>query len=586
MKGSCFHTVALLVAAAPVAASNAGVVPLTSVRVASGLSRPVDLKAAPGTTNRLYVCEQHTGRVKILNAATGVTESTFLDIDGIATGNEQGLLGIAFHPDFANNGQFFVNLTISTGTTHIRRYTALGDPTTSLTANLASAFTIMTYAQPFTNHNGGWIEFGPDGYLYIAAGDGGSANDPGNRAQDITLQRLGKILRIDVDSDAFPADPNENWAAPVDNPFVGVTGDDEIWHYGLRNPWRCSFDSATGDLYIGDVGQGAREEISFQPAGMGGLNYGWRCMEGIACTGLTGCTCNDPALELPIHDYTHAAGACSVTGGYVYRGCNMPAMHGVYFFADFCNSQIWSFRYDGVSVTEFTNRTAELTPDIGVIGSISSFGTDALGEIYICDLGGEVFKILPESVSQDCNSNLQLDSCDIASGYSRDLNANNKPDECEEQGTPFCFGDGTGVACPCFNFGLTGEGCLTTSGRGMLLTTIGTTSISTDDLMLVADNVPLNNTGIFYAATNSVAGNLLYDGIQCAVGNAFRFQGQVASTSTVTDTNLVAQDTFGLFFTSGTTYYFHYFSRDNQAGPSPCGGFANLSNSVSVVMTP
>ena len=293
----------------------------------------------------------------------------------------------------------------------------------------------------------------------------------------------------------------------------------------------------------------------------------------------------EPMIELPIHDYTHSFG-CSVTGGIVYRGCNMPAMHGVYFFADYCSGRIWSLRYDGTTVSEFTERTSELTPDAGFIGSISSFGTDSQGEIYVVDLGGEIFKILPQNVTQDCNGNNQQDSCDIASGYSRDLNGNGKPDECEEQGTPLCLGDGSGPACPCFNFGQPGEGCLTTSDHGMLLTAIGTTSISADDLVLVADFVPVSNTGLFFAGTSSGSGIQLYDGVHCVAGSSFRFQGRFAATSTVTDTGLAAQDPFGLFFSPGGTYTFHYFSRDNQAGPSPCNGFANLSSAVSVTMTP
>jgi glucose/arabinose dehydrogenase len=415
--------------------------PLASVRVASGLSRPVFVTAPPQDYHRVFIVEQQTGIIKILNLDTGVINATpFLDIDGLATGNEQGLLGLAFHPGYDNNGLFYVNLTIADGTTEIRRYQVSADPDI---ADAGSMTLILSYAQPFSNHNGGWTCFGPDGYLYISAGDGGSGNDPGNRAQDITDQLLGKLLRIDVNGDDFPADPNRNYAIPPDNPFVGVTGDDEIWAYGLRNPWRCSFDRATDDLYIADVGQDAWEEIDFQPASStGGENYGWRCMEATHCTGLTGCTCNDAGLTLPIYEYSHGGSPsrCSITGGYVYRGCAIPDLQGTYFFADYCSNQIWSFRFDGFAISEFTDRTAELAPNVGTIASISSFGEDAYGELYVCDLsGGEVFKIVPAGGPPiDCNNNGVADDCEILDGSAADVNHNGMPDDCE------CIGDVNG----------------------------------------------------------------------------------------------------------------------------------------------
>jgi glucose/arabinose dehydrogenase len=261
---------------------------------------------------------------------------------------------------------------------------------------------VLSLSQPDTNHNGGWLEFGPDGYLYVAQGDGGSGNDPwgaiGN-GQNINVL-LGKMLRIDPSGDDFPGDPANNYSIPVDNPFVGIAGADEIWAWGLRNPWRNSFDRLTGDLYIADVGQNVIEEINFQPvSSVGGENYGWRCMEGFNCTGLSGCTCNAPALELPFQTYTHGGSPfrCSITGGYVYRGCAIPDLKGTYFYADHCSNQIWSLRYDGASITAFQDRTSELDPAGALsIVSVSSFGEDANGEMYICDLnGGEVFRIIP-----------------------------------------------------------------------------------------------------------------------------------------------------------------------------------------------
>ena len=240
----------------------------TAERVASGLSRPVYAVAPRGDLNRLFIAEQGSGgtaRIKVLDLDSGGV-STFLSITGLSTGGEEGLLGLAFHPDYLTNGHFYVYTTPTGQTrTRIARYTAQGDPAVSNAADASSFFLILEIAQPFMNQNGGWMDFGPiDDYLYVATGDGGSSGDPQNNANDITNELLGKILRIDVDGDDFPADSTRNYAIPSDNPFVGATGDDEIWAYGLRNPWRCSFDRATGDLYIGDVGQNLREEIDLQ----------------------------------------------------------------------------------------------------------------------------------------------------------------------------------------------------------------------------------------------------------------------------------------------------------------------------------
>ncbi len=389
---------------------NNGMTALTTVRVAYGLSRPVFITAPPNDFDgdrrsaRLFILEQHTGRVKILNLATlEINRGTpFLTIPNLATGNEQGLLGMAFAPDYGSSGRFYVNYTRLTGpssaVTEIARGTVSGDPDVANT----SLEVILSFTQPFSNHNGGWIGFGPDGFLYIATGDGGSADDPGNRAQDITDQLLGKLLRLDV-SGQTPSAGGARFAVPTDNPFVGLDGDDFIWAYGLRNPWACCFDRETGDLYLADVGQASVEEINFQPAGRpGGKNYGWPCMEGGSCLGSRpGCACNGrqagnaDALTLPIYEYTHSSG-CSVTGGYVYRGSAIPDLQGTYFFADFCSDWILSFRHDGKEVTQLTDRTQELKPGGSLsIGSISSFGEDAGGELYICDLfDGEIFKIV------------------------------------------------------------------------------------------------------------------------------------------------------------------------------------------------
>lgn len=432
-----------LVALTTAGSALAQKVPLDTVRVASGLQQPLFVTAPPGDTTRVFIVERG-GDIEILkNGAINATP--FLDITSLITqGNqEQGLLGLAFDPNYASNGFFYVNYTrAGDGATMVVRYTVSANPDL---ANSGSAATILgPIAQPQVNHNGGCLQFGADGYLYVGMGDGGNSNDTGTghtagigNAQDGT-KLLGKMLRLDVN--------NPPTYVPATNPFVSDPNvADEIWAFGVRNPWRFSFDRATGDMYIGDVGQGAREEVSFEPAGFpGGANYGWRCMEGFNCTGLTGCTCNAPNLTLPIRDYGHTAGNCSVTGGYVYRGNVLCGFQGTYFYADYCSAKIWSFKYTGGSVIEFTDRTAELAPGGGQsITSISSFGEDANGELYICDLsGGEVFKIIPSTTLVDCNLNGIQDACDITAGTSLDTNADGIPDECQCPTPPvvYCTG--------------------------------------------------------------------------------------------------------------------------------------------------
>ncbi|RMF81031.1 MAG: DUF4215 domain-containing protein [Planctomycetota bacterium] len=356
---------------------------LQAIEVASGLSSPVYVCAPSGDT-RLFIVEQ-AGVIRILSG--GVILSTpFLDISSIvgSGGFEQGLLSMAFHPNYASNGYFYVDYTDLNGDTVIARYSVSADPDV---ADPGSAVILKTIPQDFTNHNGGQLQFGPDGYLYIGMGDGGGSGDANNRAQDIN-SLLGKILRLDVDA-AAPY-------IPPSNPFVGIAGADEIWAYGLRNPWRFSFDSLTGDLYIADVGEGAWEEIDFQPASStGGENYGWRCYEGNAAFNTTGCA--DPnTMVFPIAEYAHTGGACSITGGFVYRGCQMPDLSGTYFYADYCSGTISSFRYDEVNgVSDQQDRTAELTPIGGPITSITSFGEDGFGELYIVSQNGGIYKIVP-----------------------------------------------------------------------------------------------------------------------------------------------------------------------------------------------
>ncbi len=378
---------------------------LTTRRVAHTLDFPVYVTHAPGDVNRLFIIEQ-TGRIRLLKGQV-LLSNPFLNLDPVSSnGGERGLLGLAFHPDYANNGYFFVNYTNNLGNTVVARYRVSSNPDV---ADPKSAHVLLSIIQPFANHNGGWMAFGPDGFLYIAMGDGGDSCDSDDRAQDTTGELLGKMLRIDVNGDDFALDPNRNYAVPPDNPFVDSSGDDEIWAYGLRNPWRCAFDSLTGDLYVADVGQRTWEEINFQPAAsLGGENYGWPCREATACSSVSNCdgsslcTCATTTLIDPVHEYRHTSfpRRCSVTGGEVYRGCAIPDLQGTYFFADFCSAEIWSLLYNG-AVTDLRDRTSELAPPPGSgldIFDIASFGRDAHGEVYVCDHSeGEVFQIIPRA---------------------------------------------------------------------------------------------------------------------------------------------------------------------------------------------
>jgi glucose/arabinose dehydrogenase len=308
----------------------------------------------------------------------------FLDIHTrVSCCGERGLLSLAVHPDYASNGQFFVDYTDTGGNTVVSRFRVSANPDV---ADPDSEQVILRQAQPFPNHNGGLVRFGPDGYLYIGFGDGGSAGDPQGNAQN-RLTWLGKLLRVDVDGGA-------PYAIPPDNPFAGTAGAlGEIWALGLRNPWRFSLDRATGDLYIGDVGENLHEEIDVEPGGGRGSDYGWPIMEGLQCFDPPA-SCPMGGLTLPVLEYGHDEG-CAVTGGFVYRGCAMPDLRGTYFYGDYCRGFVRSFVYAGGAATQMQERTADLAGGAPSGWQVSSFGEDARGELYICDLRGAVYKIVP-----------------------------------------------------------------------------------------------------------------------------------------------------------------------------------------------
>ncbi|HSE97833.1 MAG TPA: PQQ-dependent sugar dehydrogenase, partial [Blastocatellia bacterium] len=341
-------------------------------QVLSGLNSPVYVTGARDGTNRLFIVEQ-PGRIQVLQPGS-TTPAVFLTISTkVAFGGERGLLGLAFHPQFRTNRRFFVNYTRSgDGATVIAEYRAsAANPNVADTNEIV----LLVIPQPFANHNGGMIEFGPDGYLYIGMGDGGSANDPGNRAQNVE-DLLGKMLRIDIDR----AGPSAPYSSPSDNPFFGpIAGRDEIYATGLRNPFRFSFDRITGQLYAGDVGQNAIEEIDIITRGG---NYGWRVFEGTRCTNNDPARCGALAAVAPITEYSHSGGRCSVTGGYVYRGGRSTLPAGAYVFGDFCTGETFLFNNDAQSVLMNTSL------------NISSFGEDDEGELYVVGLGGTVHRII------------------------------------------------------------------------------------------------------------------------------------------------------------------------------------------------
>ena len=345
--------------------------------VASDLQSPTGIVNAGDSSGRLFLLEQ-PGRIRVV-ADGELLAQPFLDISReITSGGEQGLLGLAFHPDYAHSGRFFINYTDENGDSVVSRFTVSSDDPNL--ADPGSEVELLRVPQPFPNHNGGGLAFGPDGYLYISLGDGGAGGDPLENGQNLSTL-LGTLLRIDVDN----GDP---YAIPPGNPFVDDSATrPEIWAYGLRNPWRFSFDRETGDLWIADVGQNMWEEINFQGAeSSGGENYGWNVMEGAHCFEPAQ-GCETDGLEVPVLEYDHDQG-CSVTGGYRYRGSEIGGLQGTYVFGDYCSGQIWGASESGEGWATVPLLSSELR--------ISAFGEDEAGELYVADLGaGNIYRIVP-----------------------------------------------------------------------------------------------------------------------------------------------------------------------------------------------
>ncbi|MGP1273409.1 MAG: PQQ-dependent sugar dehydrogenase [Phycisphaerales bacterium] len=394
---------------------------VTQQSFVTGIDRPVFLTYAPGEPDKLFVLEQE-GAIRIIE--NGVLLPTpFMDIDGTVIGgdsggSEQGLLGLAFAPDYETSGRFFVHYVGTSPTlgtvTAIAEYRRDDTDPTGRTADVTSGQVLLEIDQPFSNHNGGWLGFGPDGYLYAATGDGGSGNDPQNNASRL-VNLLGKMLRIDVSTPG-------TYTVPADNPFTQVFGaQPEIWSYGLRNPWRSSFDTLTGDLWIADVGQGAREEINLQPASStGGEHYGWRCREGsIENPAFSGCTPTPPTgFTEPIYDYV-SVGRCSVVGGYVYRGCAIPELEGLYIWGDYCTGEVIAIDPNAATITEI--------PLFNFGFGLSSFGMDQQGELYVMDVqAGFINKLVPTNPIDD-NGNGIPDGCEEVPCLA-DVNGNGETD--------------------------------------------------------------------------------------------------------------------------------------------------------------
>ena len=358
---------------------------------ATGFDRPVDI--AQAGDNRLFVVER-PGQIWVVTPDGTTQPVPFLDIRSQVRSNatEQGLLGLAFHPNYAQNGYFFVNYTTGTNATKRSRISRFSrDPQDSSRADISSELILLEVSQPFNNHNAGDLNFGPDGYLYAALGDGGSAGDPDNYAQN-TQSLLGKILRLDVNS-------GTPFAIPSDNPFVGVAGyREEIWSLGWRNPWRFSFDRATGDMWVADVGQDQYEEISFEPAGLGGRNYGWRCLEADNIYNAGGCgTVN--LYTPPAFAYLHNSVTTgkSVTGGYVYRGQDFPALQGHYVLGDYKSGNFWTVFPDGNG-----GWSHSFQGNLMGVDECSTFGEDAAGELYVAAYGsGTIYRVTDTSTPLD-----------------------------------------------------------------------------------------------------------------------------------------------------------------------------------------
>lgn len=512
--------VVLLLLVAPAAAQS-----ITAVKVAEGLGKACWVGMAPMDDTRLFVIHRRKG-ITIVKDGNRLPDP-FLDLSAEVSTNTQGIMGMAFHPEYADNGKFYVIYTDSNQVSHVAQYLVSIDPDL---ADPDSRVQILgPEPQPAVVHNWNFVEFGPDDKLYIGTGDGVlSSDNTSSNSQDLGTI-FGKVLRLDID---LPPP-----YIPPDNPFVGVKGArEEIWFYGVRQPWRMTFDALTGDIFLGDVGSHEREEIDFVPASSGGgANFGWRCLEGSDCNNFQGCLdCDDPRFVPPIYEYhSHDEGMCAIIGGYVYRGNAIPDLQGAYFFGDHCTGRIFSFRYDGMTMSDFREWTDALEdggPDR--IDELISFGVDNEGELYVIDDDGELWKIVPAP-------------CAVNS---------------------YCM--------PSPN----------SAGLGALMGSTGSPAVTQNDFTLTTSGAVPQEFGIFYYGPDPVQipfGN----GVRCVAGGVFRLLPPVTIDSS-------GDASHTMDFTNpphpngeihpGSTWYFQFWYRDPGAG----GAGFNFSDGLSVTFCP
>jgi len=508
-------------------AGPAGAQGITTVKIAEGIDNPTFLTSPPGETNRLFVCSKRKGIYIVKNGV--VLPDMFLDLIDETGQFTQGVMSMAFHPNYAVNGKFYVVYSNTVVESQLVEY-EVSATNPDLADESTARFVVGPVLQPDPVHNFDLVTFGPDGMLYLSTGDGGGLfNQFGGTAQDLG-SILGKVLRLDM---SLPP-PH----IPPDNPFVGLPGArEEIWLYGLRQPWRYAWDSVTGDFFLADVGEDRWEELNVLTGGPApGANFGWVCMEGDSCTNQGTCTCFDTNLVDPVYEYPHSQG-CAIIGGFVYRGNQIPTLQGTYFFADFCLSQIFSFRWDGANMLDFQDRTAELAPSDGSgISLISSFGMDSSGELYIMDtLDHEIFKVID-------------DTCAIDN---------------------YCQAGPNSV------------------GAGMLIAGLGSPSLMANDLWLTAAGGPLGNQfGVFFyspAQTMVPFGN----GFLCVSTPLHRLNPPVVIQSSGTavrpvNYTLPPMDSGEGQVLAGSSWNFQFWYRD------PAGGGAgyNLSDGLHVSFCP
>ncbi|MFT7670306.1 MAG: glucose/arabinose dehydrogenase [Planctomycetota bacterium] len=498
-------------------------------RIAFGLQNPGFLAQAPGDNERLFVFERRKG-IRIIKDGAQNT-GLYLDLTAELSTNEAGTC-FAFHPDYQNNGRMYVLYMDAQEFTHLAEYTVSAtDP--DVVEPTSRIQILGPFPQPFIIHNWDCIKFGPDGMLYLSTGDGEqTTTDNVNNSQDLSSP-LGKILRIDID---LPAP-----YVPADNPFVGQPGVDEsVWMYGLRQPWRFSFDPLTDDLYIADVGLNSWEEINILNAGTAaGKNMGWRCYEGNACTNYVGTgvgcnACGSPTYTPPVLAYSHAEGRCAIIGGDVYRGSKIPELYGTYFYGDFCAGRFWSFKWDGSQVTSHVERTGDLIPDIGPdIDFPTSFGVDNEGEIYILsNAGGEVYKIVPDLECTTSN---------------------------------YCTATANSI------------------GRIGAISSSGSTSVSANDFVLTVTGVLPNKFGLYFYGAIQVQVPF-GEGFRCVGGGIWRLNPAIVADGAGNNqrpVDIQNPPQAGAQITVGSTWNFQYWYRDSMAN-----GLFNLSDGLEAQFCP